>query len=238
MSLTTDAFERIRHAIVSGGLELGEPLSETQIATALGMSKAPVRAAFIELRDKGLVNIVPQSGTYVFSPTAEDVRTMSHFRALLEEEAMTQAYRVARDRMFARLDVAIEAMRRAVATQNWEAYREGDSAFHLAFLEECGNRYILRAYHLTSTALEALRVRLQRGETLFRERSFREHCEIAAFLREDRPEQAAALLRQHIVIINEWLHALPLTINKGTRKDKPDDRDYAAVFAAQDNRRG
>ena len=30
------------------------------------MSKAPVRAAFIELRDKGLVNIVPQSGTYVF----------------------------------------------------------------------------------------------------------------------------------------------------------------------------
>ena len=54
--MTSEAFERIRDAIVSGGLEFGEPLSETQIATALGMSKAPVRAAFIELRDKGLVN--------------------------------------------------------------------------------------------------------------------------------------------------------------------------------------
>jgi DNA-binding GntR family transcriptional regulator len=51
MSLTTDAFERVRDAIVSGGLDLGEPLSETQIAKALSMSKAPVRAAFIELRD-------------------------------------------------------------------------------------------------------------------------------------------------------------------------------------------
>ena len=69
VSLTREAFERIREAIVSGALEFGEPLSETQIAKALGMSKAPVRAAFMELRDKGLVNIVPQSGTYVFSPT-------------------------------------------------------------------------------------------------------------------------------------------------------------------------
>jgi DNA-binding GntR family transcriptional regulator len=66
MSMTSEAFDRIRDAIVSGGLEFGEPLSETQIAKALGMSKAPVRAAFIELRDKGLVTVVPQSGTYVF----------------------------------------------------------------------------------------------------------------------------------------------------------------------------
>jgi DNA-binding GntR family transcriptional regulator len=48
VSLTRDAFERIREAIVSGALEFGEPLSETQIAKALGMSKAPVRAAFME----------------------------------------------------------------------------------------------------------------------------------------------------------------------------------------------
>ena len=91
MSMTTEAFERIRDAIVSGGLEFGEPLSETQIAKAMGMSKAPVRAAFIELRDKGLVTVVPQSGTYVFSPTADDVRTMSHFRALLEDEALRES---------------------------------------------------------------------------------------------------------------------------------------------------
>ena len=95
MSLTREAFERIREAIVSGALEFGEPLSETQIAKALGMSKAPVRAAFMELRDKGMVNIVPQSGTYVFSPSEEDVRMLSSFRALLEDEAV----RVANDAM-------------------------------------------------------------------------------------------------------------------------------------------
>jgi len=93
MSLTREAFERIRDAIVSGGLEFGEPLSETQIAKALGMTKAPVRAAFMELRDKGLVTIIPQSGTYVLSPSAEDVRPLSHFRAVLENEAVREAIR-------------------------------------------------------------------------------------------------------------------------------------------------
>jgi DNA-binding GntR family transcriptional regulator len=236
MSLTTDAFERVRDAIVSGGLDLGEPLSETQIAKALSMSKAPVRAAFIELRDKGLVNIVPQSGTYVFLPTAEEVLTMSQFRALLEEEALTQAHARRPAAMFARLDDAIEVMRKAVETQNWEAYRKGDSAFHAAFLDESGNRYLGRAYGLTSSALEALRVRLQRGETSFRRRSFREHCEIAQFLKKGNLVDAIALLHQHILIINEWLHSLPLESNRGTRKDKPENRDYAEVFAALNRR--
>ena len=47
------------------------------------MSKAPVRAAFTDLRDMGLVSIVPQAGTYVFTPTRKDVEEMSHFRAML-----------------------------------------------------------------------------------------------------------------------------------------------------------
>jgi DNA-binding GntR family transcriptional regulator len=231
MSMTTEAFERIRDAIVTGGLEFGEPLSETQIANALGMSKAPVRAAFIELRDKGLVSVVPQSGTYVFSPTADDVRTMSHFRALLEDEALREAHRRQPDIVQKRLRDAIEAMRKAIAIEDWDSYRRHDSAFHLAFLEASGNRYIEKAYLLTSTALEALRVRLQRGEGGFRVRSFKEHIAIADFLKAGELAKAAKLLREHILIINEWVDTLPLAGDRISRKDKPDDRDYAAVFA-------
>lgn len=232
MSMTTDAFERIRDAIVTGGLEFGEPLSETQIAKALGMSKAPVRAAFIELRDKGLVSVVPQSGTYVFSPTAEDVHTMSHFRALLEDEALRESFRRQPERVERRLRDAIEAMRKAVKSENWDAYRRFDSAFHFAFLEESGNRYVEKAYLLTSTALEALRVRLQGGEGGFRIRSFNEHIAIADFLKANELGKAAKLLRQHILIINEWVDTLPLGGDRISRKDKPEDRDYAAVFTA------
>src|SRR5262245_9618098 len=133
MSLTREAFERIKDAIVAGDLEFGEHLSESQIANALGMSKAPVRAAFLELKDKGLVTIVPQSGTYVFQPTPDDVRTLSQFRALLENEAVLQAIAHRAGPLLSRLDNAIEQMKHARAANDWNIYRRADSSYHLAF---------------------------------------------------------------------------------------------------------
>ena len=208
MSLTRQAFARIRDAIVSGELAFGEHLSETQLATTLGMSKAPVRAAFMELRDRGLVNIVPQSGTYVISPTPEDVRTLSHFRALLENDAVREAMKQRPETLLTRLDAAILGMKEAMATKDWDIYRKADSAFHLAFLEESGNQYMVRAYHLGATILEALRVRLQRGGK-FRDQSFGEHIEIAAMLRNGDIEGACDLLRSHILVITDSLDTLP-----------------------------
>jgi DNA-binding GntR family transcriptional regulator len=231
VSLTREAFDRIREAIISGALEFGEPLSETQIAEALGMSKAPVRAAFMELRDKGMVTIVPQSGTYVLSPTAEDVRMLSHFRALLEDEAIRTAARRNSARLVVRLDEAIARMRRAVTAEDWDSYRKADSAFHHALLEESENRYLLSAYQLGAPALEALRVRLQSGQNNFRKRSFNEHVDITQLVRAGDVEAACAILRTHILIINESLHTFPLNPQKGSRKDKSATRDYAEVFA-------
>jgi len=238
MSLTREAFERIRDAIVSGGLEFGEHLSETQIANALGISKAPVRAAFMELKDKGLVTIVPQSGTYVFSPSPEDVRLLSHLRSLLEEEAVHQAMALQPGPLFAKLDDAITRMERARATNNWEIYRKADSSFHLALLEESGNRYLMNAYLLGAAALEALRVRLQSGQNNFREQSFREHIDMARLLRAGKIADACAILRRHILIINDSLHTFPLNPQKGSRKGPFSTRDYAQVFNRSPRRDG
>ena len=231
MSLTREAFEQILDAIISGALEFGEPLSETQIAKALGMSKAPVRAAFMELRDKGMVNIIPQSGTYVFSPTEDDVRMLSSFRALLEDEAVRLANKRSGPRLWVRLDEAIARMRRAVAIKDWNGYRKADSAFHHAFLEKSDNRYLLSAYHLVAPALDALRVRLPSGLNNFRERSFNEHIDIARLLQAGEVDDACAILRTHILIINNSLHTFPLNPQKGSRREKSTVRDYGNVFS-------
>jgi len=230
MSMTTEAFERIRDAIVSGGLELGEHLSESQIAAALGMSKAPVRAAFIELRDKGLVTVVPQSGTYVFSPTPADVRAMSEYRVLLETRALRDAMHLAPKAVLAGMMAAVDRMRIALPAADWDGYRRADNAYHIAFLDRCGNPYILRAHQLTSAALEALRVRLQGGVGNFRMRSFDEHLEMIALLESGRIDAALEVLARHILIINEWVNTTPLNATRGSRKEKGGDRDYARVF--------
>jgi DNA-binding GntR family transcriptional regulator len=233
MSLTQKAYQRIRNAIVHGGLAFGEQLSETQIAKSLGMSKAPVRAALIQLKDKGLVNIVPQSGTYVFSPTAKDVRGLSQLRAMLENEALHEAMKHRPERLLERLDAAVAEMKTALAAKNWPAYGSADNDYHRAIVEESGNPYLVSAYYLGAAALEALRVRLQAGGG-FRDRSIGEHVEMAKLLRARKIDEAARLLRIHILIINDSLHILPL---KEAAQDAPPLRPMEAAPARKPRRR-
>ena len=55
----------LRQAIVSMHLSPGEMLSEQDLAQRFGVSRSPVREAFIKLSQSGLVRVLPQRGTLV-----------------------------------------------------------------------------------------------------------------------------------------------------------------------------
>jgi DNA-binding GntR family transcriptional regulator len=58
-SLTALVVDRLRQSSVCGELGLGEQLSESALARQLGVSKMTVREALQQLRNEGLVRIVP-----------------------------------------------------------------------------------------------------------------------------------------------------------------------------------
>ena len=58
-------FDAIRQAIVQLKLRPGNLLSEADVARQLGVSRQPVREAFIKLAEVGLVEVKPQRGTFV-----------------------------------------------------------------------------------------------------------------------------------------------------------------------------
>ncbi len=84
------------------------------------------------------MNTVPQSGTYVFSPTAEDVRGLSHLRAVLENEALHEAMKHRPAHLLQRLDTAVATMKQAIAARDWPAYGSADNDYHRAIIEESG----------------------------------------------------------------------------------------------------
>ena len=87
-SLAETVLERLRSDIVRGALGLGELLSERVLAEKLGVSKTPVREALAQLRQEGLVRIVPQRGAFVFSLSASEVIAICEFRQTLEAAAL------------------------------------------------------------------------------------------------------------------------------------------------------
>lgn len=55
----------LRERIIENDLVPGDRVSETDISTAYGVSRQPVREAFIKLSDQGLLVVRPQRGTFI-----------------------------------------------------------------------------------------------------------------------------------------------------------------------------
>lgn len=79
------AYERLQDAIRHADLQPGEPLSETRISKALGISRTPVREALQQLAQEGLVQIIPGRAVTVAAPSMQEVLDAVHVRQLLEQ---------------------------------------------------------------------------------------------------------------------------------------------------------
>src|SRR5258706_5751870 len=76
--------QQITHAIVTGRLQPGDKLVEVQMGKQLGVSRAPLREAFQRLEQIGLVEKIPNRGTFVSTLTERDIKELHNVRELLE----------------------------------------------------------------------------------------------------------------------------------------------------------
>lgn len=199
--LTDLVLVRLRRDIVEGAFELGERLSEQQLANRYRVTKAPVRSACIRLQGEGLVRIVPQRGIFVFDPSAAEVRALCELRVALELEAAALAIVRNKLKLADALGEVIDRMRPYSVNPAMTAdlgYQRLDSDYHLAILEAAASPMLLEAYRSTvNWRFSALRTRLARQRE-HAENSFREHVEIRdAVLRGDLPDLQARL-RRHV----------------------------------------
>jgi DNA-binding GntR family transcriptional regulator len=196
-SLTDLAVERIRAAIVEGGLAFGEQLSEAALAVNLGISKTPVREALLRLRMDGLVDIQPQRGTFVFTLDADEVKELTAFREIIETEALGLAMR--RDR--AGLVDALRAnLARMPKGKGFDPRRVHalDTEFHETIVGASGNRYLIEAYALAGRRIEALRYRLPVGDAQV-EHCQQNHARIVARIADGDVRRAGSALREHVL---------------------------------------
>src|SRR5262245_56115145 len=66
-------YQGLRARIVSMEMRPGEQISDSDLARRFGVSRTPVREAIQRLASEGLVEIFPQSGTFVARIPYEDL---------------------------------------------------------------------------------------------------------------------------------------------------------------------
>lgn len=164
-SLTALVADQIRELIVSGHLALGEQLSEQSLADQLGVSRMPVREAFLHLQAERLVEVRPQRGSFVFDYDTTELRDICELRQILEIGALQVATRRDRAALVKVLRAKIELAEPILARDPIDplAYQPMDTAFHNALVQATENRELIEAYGKISGRIRAIRHRLTRS---------------------------------------------------------------------------
>jgi len=194
LSLSTEAYESVRHRILRGELSLGEGISRRKIAAELGMSFLPVSEALMRLEFEGLLESRPRAGTRVRIPTRDDVRGHYIVREALETQAA---------RLFATLATPRErAEMKKLAARLDELARNSDRVQYLSLHErlhrriaECArcpalSHVIEQTYSLASTWLCVQSAKLEKLD--------RPHTDLVNGLCDRAPEGAAEAMRKHV----------------------------------------
>jgi DNA-binding GntR family transcriptional regulator len=197
-SLAERAADEIRTMITNGDLPSGEALSEMALAAQLGVSKTPVREAFLRLKEEGLVEISPRRGTYVFEMSREQATDLSRFRFVLERSALKGLNAAGRTALVAQHTKLLARMERAIVAGDGPGYRILDTNYHLAIVRSNGNSFLVEAYDRIAWLVQALLSRLLKDPRL-NEISFLEHTKLTNLIGDGRINEAARLLEGHIL---------------------------------------
>jgi DNA-binding GntR family transcriptional regulator len=190
-------YRELRDDIVSMRREPGQPIVEKEIALARGVSRTPVREALLRLADEDLVDIFPQSGTFVARIPASALPEAILMRTALEQTTARLAAERAEAGDVARLLEHLDMQRRVEARGDRDRFHAADEAFHAAIAETAGHPGIWRFIEQVKIQVDRYRrltlpvpgrMRLVLGE----------HAAVVAAIEAHDPPAAAAAMAAHL----------------------------------------
>ena len=133
---------QLRDRITGGDLVPGSALVQEQLATALGVSRTPVREALNRLVQDGLVDPASGGGFVVRDVADHEITDVHQVREALELMALGMASGAHTPLQLARLLVLVEEMAATDPTDT-TAHFELNRRFHRGLVEPCGNAVLV-----------------------------------------------------------------------------------------------
>jgi DNA-binding GntR family transcriptional regulator len=196
-STATDrAYAFTKDRILDGRLAGGELVSEGDVAAAVGVSRTPVREAFLKLEAEGLLRLYPKRGALVVPVSAAEVEQVIETRALVERFAVERIGRASPE-LATTLEATIEAQERAAAAGDAQAFVDADREFHRLLVTATRNDILVSLHdslrdRQTRMGLAALSRDGARLQTIMTE-----HRALLGALRAGDPD-AGAILARHL----------------------------------------
>jgi DNA-binding GntR family transcriptional regulator len=145
------AYRAVLDAIVAGTVPAGTLLTEGHVSEAIGMSRTPVREAFLRLSTEGLLDLYPKRGAIVTAPNGAEVDELLAVRAMFEKQAVAwMAAGTPPESLEETLRGHLEAQAKAADALE---FARSDRALHEAIVAAAGNSIADRLFVQTGPRL-------------------------------------------------------------------------------------
>jgi DNA-binding GntR family transcriptional regulator len=197
MTAADRAYAHTKERILDGAYEEGQLIGEGEVSDAVGVSRTPVREAFLRLEAEGMLRLFPKRGALVVPISAADVEDVMETRLLIERFAIRRAVELELD-LDDQLLAAIAAQEQHAAAKDIVAFVDADREFHRIFVAATGNAIVLQMHDSLRDQQNRMGLAaLSRSEDRTA-RILKEHRAIVNAVTEGDPAAAENLIEAHL----------------------------------------
>lgn len=206
-SLSNRVYQSLKDAILSLAYRPGEILRKGEICDQLGVSRSPVSEAVSRLAADGLVEVIPQAGTFVARFSWAEIREGAFLREALELAAVEEVAQTITEDQLVQLHRNLRLQEALVADGDIAGFYKTDAEMHELILSFTGHRRL--AQLAESSWLQVNRARQlilpnpgRVGDTI------EEHRRIVEALEAHDPAAARRATRAHLRQLIRYLEPL------------------------------
>lgn len=192
------AYTYLRDEVLPDPAAQGNFITEEEVANRIGgISRTPVREAFLLLGAEGLLELVPRHGAFVPPVRKQEIDEVHELRSLIESHALRSA--IAKGKVpIAAMRQALDQQRQVVGEGSERRFNELDTEFHMALVRACGNSLLTKVYADLRTRQIRIGVRSLLASEDRQQSVIAEHEAIMAALESSSPERALSALQTHM----------------------------------------
>lgn len=143
-SLTVEIANTIRDRILKGEYGIGERIKENQIAEELRVSRTPVREAIKQLEAEGLIESIPNRGSFCLGFTNQDINDVYAVRTAVEVLAVKWTVNKITDEEIKSLQDEYELMEFYTKKKDGKRVMEINKRFHEIIYDASRSRFLIQ----------------------------------------------------------------------------------------------
>lgn len=202
------AYELIKQKILLADYIPGQKISENMITSDIDLGRTPVREALIHLKKDNLIDVVPQSGSYVAKIDLESAKNARFVRENIEKEIVKEAIAKSTDTITPELERIIKLQEYYYNQNDAQGFFAMDDEFHKAFYIAADKAQIWEWLQILNSQLTRFRWLRLKITNLKWQKLIDQHLAILKAVKANNTPLATKLVVDHLHLMLEEQQAL------------------------------